>query len=303
VTRKYNPWSALQNKMKFYCISLASRDDRVQAASKEFHRVGLCKFVQFYRPQKAKYFSYGCWSSHYNLAKMFHDRNVLNDNENESNKNDNDDADAYMTVFEDDIVFDLKYSPEQLVERVTHALISLNVERRSNKWQFMYWGNVSWWSMPYAENVHRCAGLTTHAYTLSPRGSQWMMSHPPDATDDGKHCVGIDRFMTHRVKSYCLHPMIAYQSPTIKGDHGFPIMDRLFLNPTAMSASQIWIPTMWVACGIGLFSMISVILSLKCSTSSTVETKWCDPMIWIASGSSGILIGLVLALLVATGKL
>ena len=42
-------WSFLDS---VYCISLKSREDRARSAAAEFHRVGLCRQVMFYRPDK-----------------------------------------------------------------------------------------------------------------------------------------------------------------------------------------------------------------------------------------------------------
>ena len=40
-------WSPIEAA---YCISLREREDRARAAEAQFHRVGLCRKVVFYRP-------------------------------------------------------------------------------------------------------------------------------------------------------------------------------------------------------------------------------------------------------------
>jgi hypothetical protein len=64
-----------------YCICLQTRPDRLESASKEFHRFGLCRHIKFYRPQpptdeeckKANVTShgrFGCWNSQETVAKL-----------------------------------------------------------------------------------------------------------------------------------------------------------------------------------------------------------------------------------------
>ena len=48
-----------------YCISVRERQDRVRSAAAQFHRVGLCKNIKFYRPQRnADNSIVGIWESH-----------------------------------------------------------------------------------------------------------------------------------------------------------------------------------------------------------------------------------------------
>jgi hypothetical protein len=52
-----------------YCISLKTREDRVTQAAAEFHRLGLCRRVTFYRPDKHPRNGFiGNWTSHRDVA-------------------------------------------------------------------------------------------------------------------------------------------------------------------------------------------------------------------------------------------
>jgi len=48
-----------------YCTSVRERQDRVRSAADQFHRVGLCKNIKFYRPQRnSDNPIVGIWESH-----------------------------------------------------------------------------------------------------------------------------------------------------------------------------------------------------------------------------------------------
>lgn len=285
-------WLRLANKydISFYCISLQDANDRSQLVMKEFHRVGLCCVMHMYRPKRANYFLFGCWDSHRQVAKCGSETSNL------------------VAVFEDDVCFDTRYTPVELCQMIDTALMTIAVEW----WHMMSLGTISWWSMPYAANVLRNAGLCMHAYILSQRGMQWMIDHPPEPEPSGliRHPttneilykppytgVGIDTYMTTRVKSYCLSPMIAYQHQTIKGSHQQPLVEKLFLTPSKMKATQWWIPLTWTAL------IVLFLCGTSALTSFLVTHQTWDPLIWLAcTGGFGIVL-LVMWLCVITGLL
>ena len=64
-------WSFLDG---VYCISLQSREDRVINVAAQFHKVGLCRQVLFYRPLRHPGRGYiGSWESHRAVAGRFRD--------------------------------------------------------------------------------------------------------------------------------------------------------------------------------------------------------------------------------------
>lgn len=294
-----NPWISLSKQwsLRFYCISLLDSEDRAQTAIKEFHRVGLCAVVTMFRPKRAKYFLFGCWDSHRRVAQLEYNNCCYNTHNNVRNSDNN----VCTVVFEDDVCFDVNYDAQQLCNQIDIGLGAIVTER----WYVLSLGTISWWSMPYAGNVLRNAGLCMHAYILSQRGMKWFIDHPPKPEPIygvGKvkpkyNGIGIDTYMTTKIKSYCLSPMIAYQHQTIKSSHQQPLVETLFLTPSKMKATQWWIPLTWTL-------LITTLICGISSLSSFLVTKCCwDSLIWLGCTSGFALVFMLLWLCVISGAL
>src|SRR5919106_6063851 len=78
-----------------HCISLRERPDRAAAAAAEFHRVGLCDRVTFFRPDEHPVsIRIGIWQSHRRVAEhaLGHGR-------------------SRVLIFEDDVMFVRRFGP------------------------------------------------------------------------------------------------------------------------------------------------------------------------------------------------
>ena len=144
-----------------FCICLRERDDRLHESAREFHRLGLCSRILYYRPlrpdkQLVKSLglkspgAYGCFESHRMLARVA--RQEL--------KCDN------MLVFEDDVQFvpDVTSETIQNVARKFHNLPS--------DWDLFFLGH---WPLasglnidmekPQTDHAHRAFCVMAHAYS------------------------------------------------------------------------------------------------------------------------------------------
>ena len=90
-------WSFLDGA---YCISLQSRPDRAERVAREFHRVGLCQQVVFYRPVKHPTSSKkGIWASHRAVAGEARDH-----------------GQKRVLILEDDVVFSRSLGPRSMAK-------------------------------------------------------------------------------------------------------------------------------------------------------------------------------------------
>lgn len=262
-----NPWDRLLElfPMELYCICLKDRDDRHEKACEEFHRVGLCKFVKFYRPERAKSFVIGCFQSHYDLAK-FHGTETT----------------KLLTIFEDDISFDHNYSPNDLASSVNSALRNLS----SSTWTSLAWGGIAYMSLYYAPGVQRSATLTTHAYSLSNAGIKWVLKHPVEVVGE----EDVDRYRSIRMThAYQLFPIIAYQR-NLGSDHHMKFDEAVFLHPTGMKAAQYYIPILWMFAVSFLVIVFGIVIfyaskkrytRMKCIAISTLIALIILSILWI----------------------
>lgn len=181
-----------------YCISLRHRDDRARAAQAEFHRVGLCRHVTFYRPEKhAGSAVSGIWNSHRHVvlraARQGHER---------------------VLVFEDDVVISPRLRP-QTVRRMAEA-----VERLPEDWTLFFLGHWPLWAYPVGWQVMRVGSACAHAYLGSRRLMDWF-----EATESRKSPgyvrlagKGVDAAYAALPGAYAWFPMVAGQSAS-KSDH------------------------------------------------------------------------------------
>jgi hypothetical protein len=183
-------WSFLD---AVYCISLKTRDDRAQRVAEEFHRVGLCRYVQFYRPDKHPQRGVvGSWESH---------RQVAMEAQRQGHRN--------ALVFEDDVKFLRRITPNRL------ATVALTLQRLPSDWRIFYLGHwpVEAWFL--RSNVLKTRSACAHAYIISPRLMQWLKEHPhgtpgiPMTSIIGK---ALDSAFSRLPGTYALVPMLATQS-------------------------------------------------------------------------------------------
>jgi hypothetical protein len=139
-----------------YCISLKTRDDRVAEASAQFHKVGLCQQVVFYRPDRhpEKGFA-GSWQSHRIVGMHALERGC-----------------ARTLIFEDDVVFDRRLRPRTL-SAVKRALDTLPTD-----WTIFFLGHWPLSAYFVGRNVLRTSSACSHAYIASSRLLHWLRDHP-----------------------------------------------------------------------------------------------------------------------------
>ncbi len=217
-----------------FCIATKDRPDRVNVSAAEFHRVGLCKKVVFFRPNRAtkeqkqillkhgftKPSQWGCWESH--RAVAFVARKWL--------------AVPYHLTFEDDVHFNMQATPDQvrlihshlkssfLSSSSSRSLLRLRgnsqekAETSKNQWAIYFLGHLP---MPVVSSPTRLQGLYAvrsgcmHAYIASTQFSDWIIKNPyiVDTSE-----IGLDSYILFHVKelkAYALHPQIAVQQITV----------------------------------------------------------------------------------------
>lgn len=184
-------WSFLD---AVYCISLKSRDDRVELVSGEFHRVGLCRRVMFWRPVKHPVKgTIGSWESHQAVAALARRQGA-----------------SSALIFEDDVHFVGRITPRR-VRAIARAMELLPPD-----WHIFYLGHWPLWCYFVRHNVLRTSSACAHAYVASPRLLEWLSRHPYASREglDMFTLVGhqLDAAYARLPGSYALFPMIATQS-------------------------------------------------------------------------------------------
>jgi hypothetical protein len=146
-------WSFLD---AVYCISLKSRDDRMHEVSAEFHRVGLCQRVTFYRPTKHPVKGIiGSWESHRAVCQDALARG--------SNR---------TLIFEDDVIF------VRPVNRASIGAVARALDELPDDWLIFHLGHWPISGYFYRRNVLKTSSACAHAYVVSPRLLQWLDRHP-----------------------------------------------------------------------------------------------------------------------------
>jgi GR25 family glycosyltransferase involved in LPS biosynthesis len=175
-----------------YCISLKTRDDRVAEAAAEFHKVGLCQRVIFYRPDKhPKNGFIGSWASHRDVGIDALERGC-----------------ERTLICEDDVLFTRRIRPATLraIERALHALPS--------DWMVFFLGHWPLAAYFVRHNVLRTSSGCSHAYIASPRLLRWLRDHPwgsPGVRFSRIAGKGVDSAYAKLPGTYALFPMLAIQ--------------------------------------------------------------------------------------------
>jgi len=183
-------WSFLDG---VYCISLKSREDRAIAVAAQFHKVGLCRQLLFYRPLRYPGRGYiGSWESHRAVAG--HARQQGNQT---------------TLIFEDDVQFVRRMTPRS-VRAIGHA-----IERLPPDWMIFFLGHWPLWAYFVRPNVLRTSSGCAHAYIVSPRLLEWLHEHPWGTPGiEKRRLIGkaLDSAYARLPATYALFPMIATQS-------------------------------------------------------------------------------------------
>lgn len=192
-------WSFLDGA---YCISLKSREDRATHVAAEFHKVGLCRQVMFYRPIKHPVKGIiGSWESH---------RAVGNDALQRGYQR--------TLIMEDDVAFATRLRPAK-VRSIGQALDKLPAD-----WMIFFLGHWPVWAYFVRHNVLRTGSACAHAYIASPGLLQWLHDHPWGAPGVRKlRMVGkaLDSAYAELPGAYALFPMIATQSVSRSDNFNF----------------------------------------------------------------------------------
>lgn len=133
-------WDFLNNfDIDVWCICLKERDDRFEYVQKEFKRVGLLEFVNFYRPNRNSNGALGCLLSHKFCAETSFKNN------------------RHALVFEDDVFFSDNW--EEKIYIIKDFLLSVE------NWDILRLGCaiVSMIKQSSVKNVWQCKSYNTHA--------------------------------------------------------------------------------------------------------------------------------------------
>ena len=183
-------WSFLDG---VYCISLQSREDRVESVSAEFHRTGLCRHVLFYRPIKhPKNGLIGSWGSHRAVGQ-----HALSQGQN------------LTLILEDDVQFSANLRPAR-IDAIARAIDKLPAD-----WLIFFLGHWPIWSYFVRPDVLRTGSACAHAYIVSPRMLQWLHDHPYGSPCLKKYKIigkAIDSAYARLPATKAMLPIIAIQS-------------------------------------------------------------------------------------------
>lgn len=226
-----------------YCISLQDTDDRMKLSAAQFHRVGLCTRVQFYRPVRdttpgiPRPGTRGCWESHRAVCMLAEQQGA-----------------HQALIFEDDVVFKEGITPAAV------ARVRASFEALPQQWDIFYLGHWPFYGVPKTKNLGlwRTHSNATHAYVANATLLAWFRAHPFDEVPiphDGvvwlkKHGQkGFDNYVGHML-NYAAFPMIAYQRglETTNPKATIPAGNfiQAFLNPAGFKFAEIgglfWMP-------------------------------------------------------------
>ncbi len=182
-----------------YCISLEERDDRMQAAAREFHRTGLCRRVLFHRPTRhPTRVIEGIWEAHRAVARHALDRGA-----------------ERALVFEDDVRFTRKITSQRL------ARVSAAIDRLPDDWTIFFLGHWPLRARFHTADTLATASACAHAYLASRRLLHWLETHrfaDRAGRIDKRAGAGIDAAYARLGGCYAYFPMLAVQA-VLGSDH------------------------------------------------------------------------------------
>ena len=187
-----------------YCISLEERDDRMARAAAEFHRIGLCRRVLFYRPTRhPTRVIEGIWDAHRAVARHALERSPVERSVER------------VLILEDDVRFTRRITSTRL------AKVRAAIDRLPADWTIFFLGHWPLRARFRAPDTLETASACAHAYLASPRLLRWLDAHPfghHAAQLDTRAGAGIDAAYARLDSCYAYFPMLAIQG-ILGSDH------------------------------------------------------------------------------------
>lgn len=164
-----------------FCISLRERTDRRELLRSEFEGSGLnIEFLVVDRDNESP--ERGCFDSHMRCAKLALDRNYRR-----------------VLILEDDAT---------LVSFEANQIQQINGFLNRRDPQLFYLGaNLGKVWLTWNRGVARVRAKGTHAYILSEKGCQHLLSYAPYSN------TAIDKILSKHFKAYMAFPMLSQQQP------------------------------------------------------------------------------------------
>lgn len=176
-----------------YCISLADRPDRAALAAQELHRVGLCRRVLFYRPDRHRSAVIeGIWESHRAVADHALRQGART-----------------ALILEDDAAFGRWVRPR------TVAAVAAAMRTLPEDWMLYFLGHWPLRARFVRHNVVRTRSGCAHAYIASERLLRWLRETPfrKEARDRSRLVGGgIDASYANMERAFAHFPMLAVQA-------------------------------------------------------------------------------------------
>jgi hypothetical protein len=188
-----------------YCISLQEQPHRTAEAAAQFHALGLCREVLFYRPVRGREADRAIWDSHRAVARDAVAKGF-----------------ARVLVLEDDVLF--TRPRETLARRIATALRAL-----PSTWWGLYLGHVPIQAYFLRPNLLRARSGCTHAYIANAPLLGWLAATPPKSPQAPMwRWIGqsIDAAMSSLPEMYAMFPMIAVQRDLGEAGAGTRCEDR-----------------------------------------------------------------------------
>lgn len=204
VTDRHHDWDKLWGFFQghIYCINLLDRDDRFRRSQEEFHRVGLCTHVKYYRtrkpnetdvPKGMKRGVYGCWLSHVAVNR----------------EADSSDAE-YALIFEDDVKF-LEVEPN-VIQQLIDALRSEKM--KCTRWDFLYLGYAALAAHFFEKNILQTKNFRTEAY-ISSKCGRVQLKNAFDSLGLFRRTFAIDEWMIRYSVQLGWFPCLATQNEAL----------------------------------------------------------------------------------------
>jgi GR25 family glycosyltransferase involved in LPS biosynthesis len=184
-----------------YCISLLNRPDRLATVVAEFHRVGLCRDVIFYRPKRHLQDPIvGIWESHSAVA---HHACAS--------------GHGQVLVLEDDVRFTRALRPRRL-RSIARAMATLPTD-----WRIFYLGHWAIRATFFRRGVLRTQSACTHAYVANRPALAWLAASAYQRTQLDHRWSrvigrGLDAAFAALGNTYACFPLVAVQSASTS-DH------------------------------------------------------------------------------------
>jgi hypothetical protein len=176
-----------------YCISLADRPDRAALAAQELHRVGLCRRVLFYRPDRHRGpVIEGIWESHRAVADHALRQGART-----------------ALILEDDAAFGRWVGPR------TAAAVAAALRTLPDDWMIYFLGHWPLRARFVRPNVLRTRSGCAHAYIASERLLHWLRDTPFRKEERERSRIvggGIDASYANMDQAFAHFPMLAIQA-------------------------------------------------------------------------------------------